>query len=110
MRLPMIAALLTLLAVPALAQSPAPRPAAPAATTRTAPATPRHRRTEQERFDAANATRDGRLTLEQARTGKLNAVVRDFADIDTARRGYVTLDEIKAHRKAVRAAKRAAKR
>ncbi len=39
----------------------------------------------------------------------MNAVVRDFADIDTARRGYVTMDEIKAHRRAVRLAKKAAK-
>ncbi len=117
MRMPLVAALL-LLATPVLAQSGAPAPAASAPSTsrptavRPAPAqpmAPRHRRTQQERFDDANTTHDGKLTLEQARAGRMNAVVRDFAEIDTARRGYVTFDEIKAHRRAVRAAKRAAR-
>lgn len=109
MRLSMIAAVLALVAGPALAQPAALRPAAPAAATRATPATPHPRRTPQQRFDEANTTHDGHLTLEQARAGRMNAVVRDFADIDTARRGYVTMDEIKAHRRAVRLAKKAAK-
>lgn len=112
MRLSLIAAVLALTAGPALAQPAAPRPAlpAPAASGRAAPATPQPRRTQQERFDAANTTLDGHLTLEQARAGRMNAVVRDFAEIDTARRGYVTMDEIKAHSRAVRQAKKAAPR
>ena len=109
MRLSMIAAVLALMAGPALAQPTAPRPAAPAAAARATPAAPHPRRTPQQRFDEANTTHDGHLTLEQARAGRMNAVVRDFADIDTARRGYVTMDEIKAHRRAVRLAKKAAK-
>jgi len=109
MRLSMIAAVLALMAGPALAQPAAPRSAAPAAAARATLAAPHPRRTPQQRFDAANTTHDGHLTLEQARAGRMNAVVRDFADIDTARRGYVTMDEIKAHRRAVRLAKKAAK-
>ncbi len=109
MRLSMIAAVLALMAGPVLAQPVAPRPAAPVAATRATPATPHPRRTQQQRFDEANTTHDGHLTLEQARAGRMNAVVRDFADIDTARRGYVTMDDIKAHRRAVRLAKKAAK-
>ena len=70
---------------------------------------PRPRRTLQDRFDNANTSHDGRLTLEQARAGHMNAVVRDFAQIDTGNRGYVTLDEIKAQRKAARQARKAAK-
>ena len=109
MRLTIIAAALALLAGPGFAQPAAPRPGQPAtAAAPSSSAGPGHRRTMQERFDAANTTHDGHLTLEQARAGRMNAVVRDFADIDTAKRGYVTLDEIKAHQKAVRQAKKAA--
>lgn len=124
MRLTMIAAALVLLAGPVLAQPAqpeqpatqlaqpaAPRSGRPATAAAPAPAdsSPTHRRrTMQERFDAANTTHDGHLTLEQARAGRMNAVVRDFAAIDTAKRGYVTLDDIKAHRHAVREAKRTA--
>lgn len=68
----------------------------------------RAHRTLQERFDEANTTHDGRLTLEQARS-KMPAVARDFTAIDTANAGYVTVDQIKAHTRAARAARRAAK-
>lgn len=122
MRLTIIAAALVLLAGPILAQpaaqpaQPAIQPAQPAAPRSGQPTTaaaapladtvPTHRRrTMQDRFDAANTTHDGHLTLEQAHTGRMNSVVRDFAAIDTAKRGYVTLDDIKAHRRAVRQAR-----
>jgi hypothetical protein len=89
--------------------------AAPAATaTPPAAATPavpdvRHRRTMQERFDEANTTHDGHLTAEQARA-KMPAVSRDFTAIDKDHKGYVTMDDIKAHDAAKRAATRAAKK
>ncbi len=70
---------------------------------------PRARRTYQARFDAANITHDGHLTLEQARAGRMIAVARDFAAIDTTQKGYVTMDDIKAHRRAVRLVRKAAK-
>lgn len=111
MRLLFVAAALALMAGPSLAQPAASRPAQPttaAAPTPVLATAPHHRRTMQERFGAANTTHDGHLTLEQARAGRMNAVVRDFADIDTAKRGYVTLDEIKAHTRAARLAKKAA--
>ena len=79
--------------------------AAPAATT-AAPA--RHRRTLQERFDQANTTHDGHLTLEQARA-KMPTVARDFTAIDTDNKGYVTVDQIKDHTRQARAARRAAR-
>lgn len=90
-------------------------PPAPAAATTTpstdaatTPATPRRaRRTLDERFAAANTTHDGKLTLEQARAGRLRAVARDFDQIDTGKRGYVTLEEIKAHQASQREARRA---
>ena len=102
----------------AQAQTPSPGASAPASPPAVSePATPttstpkstthRARRTLQERFDDANTTHDGNLTLEQARA-KMPSVARDFAAIDTDHKGYVTLDQIKAHRKAVRAEKRAA--
>ena len=67
-----------------------------------------HRRTLQERFDEANTTHDGHLTFEQARA-KMPSVARDFAAIDTANTGYVTIDQIRDHTKQVRATRRAAR-
>lgn len=83
--------------------------APPASSAATPP--PAHRRgyTLQERFEMANTTHDGHLTQEQARA-KMPSVARDFADIDTSHRGFVTVDEIREHRRAVRAAHRAAKK
>ncbi len=78
-------------------------------TAQTAPASRRHaHRTLQERFDEANTTHDGHLTAEQARA-KMPSVARDFAAIDTGSKGYVTLDEIRAHARNQRAARRAAR-
>ncbi len=106
---------------PALSTRPAPTTTPPTittapTTTATAPTsaapaakTTRTRRTMEERFTAANTTHDGKLTLEQARAGRLVAVARDFAIIDKTKRGYVTLDEIKAHQSEQRAARKAAR-
>ena len=69
----------------------------------------RAHRTLQERFDEANVTHDGHLTLERARS-KMPAVARDFAAIDTDGKGYVTVEQIKDHSRAARAARRAAKK
>lgn len=69
----------------------------------------RGRRSIEERFTAANTTHDGKLTLEQARSGRLRAVARDFDQIDSTKRGYVTIEEIKAHQSSQRAARRAAR-
>ncbi len=74
-----------------------------------APVRPRAHRTIAQRFDAANSTHDGHLTLSQARAGHMNAVARDFGAIDKDRKGYVTMDEIREHNKAQRAARKAAR-
>lgn len=89
----------------------APAATAPTTTPAAAPATrTTHKRgTMAERFAAANTTHDGKLTLDQAKAGHLRAVVRDFAEIDKNKHGYLTLDEIKAHQADQRAARRAAK-
>jgi hypothetical protein len=50
----------------------------------------------QARFDAANTSHDGRLTLEQAQAAGLKPVVAHFSAIDTQNRGYVTFNEIMA--------------
>ena len=58
-----------------------------------------------QRFAAANVTRDGRLTLEQAQAG-MPMVARNFGSIDLDHKGYVTLSEIRefvAQRRAERA-------
>jgi hypothetical protein len=51
-----------------------------------------------QRFATANVTRDGCLTLPQARAGRLGGVVKEFPLIDSAHRGCVTLRQIKQFR------------
>ncbi|MDE8348047.1 MAG: hypothetical protein POG74_00995 [Acidocella sp.] len=105
--------LLATLIVPgmALAQS-APNPpstmqgpgGAPPGTPLGAPVAPghgdhRHMAMDQkmhDRFNAANTTHDGHLTLAQATAADLKPVVKHFAEIDTAKRGYVTFNEVQA--------------
>ncbi len=50
------------------------------------------------RFAAANSTHDGCLTRGQALNGRLFGVLQSFDDIDTSKRGCVTLDQIKQFR------------
>ncbi len=52
----------------------------------------------QQKFAAANTSHDGHLTLAQAQTAQLPLVVKNFGAIDTANRGYVTFNDIKAWR------------
>ncbi len=106
MRLASSLAMLALLAAPAYAQTtpPAAAPASAAgsaaASSAAAPA-PHHRLTLDERFTKANTTHDGHLTLEQAKAG-YPTLVRHFTDIDAAKNGYVTEDNIRAWQKADR--------
>ncbi len=96
---PLIAALaVSLLAFPAAAQAPAaaPAPAVITPTPKAAPVTPP--KTAEQRFDTANSTRDGKLTLAQAKAGKFGAVVKNFDAIDKGHKGYVTKDDLKAYR------------
>lgn len=114
----MIALVALPLALPAAAQqlspltgttaSPGPGAAPPGAPPTMAPAetTPgpplaqqarKPRRTAQQRFDEANTTHDGKLTLEQAQAGKMRRVADNFDAIDTKKRGYVTMADIKAY-------------
>ncbi len=87
--------------------SPAVTPGAGAGT---APRTATHaRRTLTERFEAANTSHDGKLTLDQAKAGRLRAVSRDFDKIDRDKRGYVTLDQVKAFQSEQRTERRAAR-
>ncbi len=59
------------------------------------PAIPAEPRLER-RFAQANVTRDGMLTYQQAQAAGWHVVVRNFAAIDAGRKGYVTLDDIRA--------------
>jgi hypothetical protein len=67
------------------------------------------RTTMARRFEAANTTHDGKLTLDQARNGHMPQVARNFGTIDSTHRGYVTLDDIRAAARARREARRAAR-
>lgn len=121
MRLALTALLAALAAGPALAQQISPMTgttagppttapsAAPATTAPAAAPARRTRQTMQQRFDAANTTHDGKLTLDQAKAGHMPQVAKDFDAIDTAKKGYVTMDDIRAHNRARRAANKTAK-
>jgi hypothetical protein len=58
----------------------------------------------EQRFDQANDSHDGHLTLAQARVGYI-AVARHFHDIDSEGKGFVTEDDIRAWHKQQRAAR-----
>ena len=63
------------------------------------------RLTAEQRFEAANTTRDGHLTESQAQAAHLRGVATHFSEIDKSHRGYITFDEIltwRAERKAAR--------
>jgi len=87
----------------AAAPSTPPPPAAttpetpPALTAR--PITPQthHRMTMAQRFEAANTSHDGHLTLVQAKSANMSVVVKNYDQIDTSKKGYVTLDDIHAY-------------
>ena len=49
----------------------------------------------ESRFAAADKNGDGKLTLEEAKAG-MPRVAKNFDRIDKDKKGYVTLDEIKA--------------
>jgi hypothetical protein len=58
----------------------------------------------QKRFAAADANGDGQLTRDEAK-GKMPMVYKRFDDIDTARKGVVTLADIQAYAIAQRSAR-----
>lgn len=61
-----------------------------------------HHLTAQQRFEQANVTHDGHLTLDQAKTG-YKSIARHFAAIDQDKKGYITEDDIRAYYKTQRA-------
>jgi hypothetical protein len=89
-----------LLCVPAWAQT---TPAAPATTASPAtapkPAPKVVRPPFTDRFDTANASHDGKLTLDQARKGKMRGVVKYYSAIDTDKKGYITKADVDTFRK-----------
>ncbi len=85
---------LTPLAEPASAQDAASPGVQPAAHGR-------HRLLDK--FEAANTTHDGHLTLAQAQAGEMPMVARNFGAIDADHKGYITLEDIRAFRQARRA-------
>ncbi len=66
------------------------------------------RRGTEQHFADANTSRDGKLTLDQAKLG-FKSIAKSFPQIDVNRRGYVTLDDIRAWKAAKKAARQAAK-
>lgn len=109
MRLAILAATV-LFTTAALAQTPAPVISAPlpspsAPATPATPATPAPKPvakpkapalTVEQRFEKANTSHDGKLTKAQAMAAKWTNVTRDFVAMDKDKKGYVTIDEVKA--------------
>lgn len=58
-------------------------------------------KTLHQRFEAANTTHDGHLTLDQAKAG-MKSVAKKWDVIDKDHKGYVTEDDIHAYYKARR--------
>jgi hypothetical protein len=87
-----------------------PSPQAPAAAPGTAApeSRPRYRQTMQQRFDAANTSKDGHLTKEQAEAAKWTYVTRHFDAIDKSHEGFVTVADIRGYARAQRAARQPA--
>lgn len=48
------------------------------------------------RFKAADKNADGKLTLQEAQDGDMPRIADAFGHIDIEKKGYVTLDQIKA--------------
>jgi hypothetical protein len=69
-----------------------------------APAHAAHRMTMHQRFEQANTTHDGHLTMDQAKLG-MKSVARHFDAIDKDHKGYVTEADIHAYYKGLRAAR-----
>jgi hypothetical protein len=67
-----------------------------------APAKPA-RLTWQKRFELANTSQDGHLTLEEAKAGYA-MIARHFSAIDLSGKGYVTIDDVEAWHRSQRAA------
>jgi hypothetical protein len=67
----------------------------------TQPSTHGHR-TMAHRFEQANTTHDGHLTLEQAKAG-YKSVAQHFSAIDRDKKGYVTEEDVRAYFKEQRA-------
>ena len=74
-----------------------------AQTATTTTSKPTHTRlTLEQRFEQANTTHDGHLTLDQAKAG-YKSVARHFAAMDQDKKGYVTEDDIRSYYKTQRA-------
>ena len=89
-----------LIGTAALAQG-APDAVPPPAAAAAAPGAP-HMNWRQ-RFEAANTTHDGKLTREQAEAGGMRGIARRFDAVDTDKKGYITLQDLRAYAQARRA-------
>ncbi len=87
-----------------MAQTSVPAASAPSTSTVATPP-PTGQTRMQKRFDAANTTHDGHLTLAQAKAAKMTNVVKHFDAIDQGHKGYVTIDDMKTAVASARAAK-----
>ena len=64
-------------------------------------APPGARQNFRQRFEAANTTNDGRLTLQQAQAARMGQLVRHFSEIDSGNKGYITLQDVRAWHQAM---------
>jgi hypothetical protein len=86
-------------APPAASANPPEQMAPPASQMTPPPGKMRFR----DRFEAANTTHDGKLTLEQAQAAHMVMMVKNFAAIDADKKGYITLQDVKTWHEAMKA-------
>ncbi len=86
------------LAAAAQTATPPALPATQSAPAAVLPTPATHQGKWRQKFDAANTTHDGHLTLAQAQAAGLTPVAANFTAIDTANRGYVTFNQVMAWR------------
>jgi hypothetical protein len=93
---------------PAEAPPPGAMQAPPPAQTGRPSGPPAGHMGSRQRFEAANTTHDGRLTMDQAQAASWRPIARNFQAIDRDHKGYVTMQDIKEWHRARHAAKAAA--
>jgi hypothetical protein len=68
----------------------------------------RPRLTTEQRFERANVTADGKLTLAQAQQ-RYKTIARNFSVIDRTGKGFVTIEDVRAWQESTRNARQAAR-
>ncbi len=59
----------------------------------------------RQKFEAANVTHDGHLTREQSEAAGMRGIVKRFDEIDVGKKGFITMEDVRAWHQARAAAR-----